>query len=314
MAALGPYYNYSDELKYPSEIPLRRDGDIFSGPGAIEKNVIGVQYYVNAMATGTSVGAVANYSDMAQSPMGLNYFIDTGLQCSNGASMNQYISTIPTGLPGATGAKLKVAVGGNLQGLAPGVLQDTINALNPMPYFNAAIGTGFPKCTLMEAPVGNVNGELKSRFGKPVDKYGTMVPNIWVDPTTEKVYYKTLPPGDGTKYVPSGPQPFVRRWVFDKWISQDEYKWTQEQLKKMGRFYSPSFVPDQNTPPDPPIPAPPTANQIHNLLFGGAGVLDPQRGVEGFAHNRRRSNERLVAGVLSIGLVAGLVALTMMRK
>jgi hypothetical protein len=307
MAALGPYYNYADELKYPSEIPIQRDGDIMSGPGAIEKNVIGVQYYVDAMATGTSVGAVKDYGDMTQAPMGLNYFVDTGLQCSNGAPMNQYISTIPKGLGGAVGAKLRAAVGGPLQGLAPGVLQDTVSALNPMPYFDAATGTGYPKCTLMEAPVGNVDGQLQSRWGKPVDKYGTMVPNVWVDPTKEKVYYKTLPPGDGSKYVPSGPQPFVRRWVFDKWISQDEYNWTQDQLKKMGLFYGPSSVPDQFTPPDPPIPAPPTANQVQESLFGGAGM-------EGFSHNRRRSQERFAAGLLGVGLVAGLIALTLIRK
>ena len=65
MNPLGPYYNYSDELIYPSEIPIRRDGDIMSGPWAIMKNATAVQYYVNAMGTGTSVGATRAYPEMA---------------------------------------------------------------------------------------------------------------------------------------------------------------------------------------------------------------------------------------------------------
>ena len=131
--SLGPYYNYADELKYPSEIPIERNGDVISGPGAIIKNAAGIQYYVNAMGTGTSTGFVTNYSDMAQAPMGLNYFFNTGQQCSNGAPMYQYMSTIPSGIPGPIGQKLKATLGGNLQGLAPGVLQDAFGAMNPIP-------------------------------------------------------------------------------------------------------------------------------------------------------------------------------------
>jgi hypothetical protein len=310
--ALGPYYNYSNELIYPSEIPITRDGDIISGPSAIMKNAVAVQYYVNAMGTGTSVGATRAYPEMAQSPMGLNYFFDTGMTCSNGAAMYQYQSTIPTGMPGAIGKRIAANLGGNLQGLAPGVVQDTMDALNPLPIFNAVMGTGYPKCKLQEAPVGDVNGRLASRFGKPIDKYGTEVPNIWVDPTREKVYYKNLPPGDGSQYVPKGAQPFERRWVFDSWISQDQYKWTQQQLKAMGRLYNRSFIPDQSTPPDPPIPPQPTANQIQAALQD-LGLAN--QAAEGFCgQNRSLSNQQMAGGLLVAGLVIGLLAVRAARN
>jgi hypothetical protein len=295
---------------------IRRDGDIFSGPGQIEKNVVAVQYYMNSIAFGTPVGAVQNYGEMNQAPMGLNYFFDTGMTCSNGAAMYQYQSNIPTGLPGPVGQRIAANLGGNLQGLAPGVVQDTLDALNPVPLFNAVMGTGYPKCKLQEAPVGDVNGKLASRWGKPVDKYGTEVPNIWVNPVAEKVYYKPLPPGDGSKYVPSGPQPFERRWVLDSWMSQDEYKWTQQQLKAMGRLYNRSYIPDQNTPPDPAVPPPPTANEVQAALQDMSTSAEGFCGGSGGGGKVRQTlrNQQWISGMLLAGLVVGLFAVRMAQK
>jgi len=313
IGALGPYYDYSNEMKYPTELGIRRDGDIFSGPGQIEKNVVAVQYYMNSIAFGTPVGAVQNYGEMNQAPMGLNYFFNTGQQCSNGADMYQFMSTIPTGLPGGMGAGLKKSLGANLQGLAPGALQDSFDALNPRPLFKAVMGTGFAKCKLKEHPVGDANGNLKSRFEKPVpnadptgsDNPEITTPNIWVEPVADKVYYKTIPQGDGSKYVPNGPQPHMRRWVFDKWISEDEFNWTQAQLKKMGRLYTSSDIPDQNTPDDPPIPPPPSANEVKAALQA--------RGTEGFRSTSLDSSQ-VGAGVLFAALFAGILLFTAIRK
>lgn len=327
LMALGPYYDYSNELMYPSEMRIKRDGDIYSGPDQIIRNVAGVQYYVDSMAFGTPTKSVmGNGPDFKQSPMGLNYFFNTGQQCSNGADMYQYMSTIPSGLPGDMGKGLRKTLGANLQGLAPGVLQDSFEAMNPVPIFNAAMGTGYPKCKLMEAAVGTVDGQLASRFPKPIynaDPTGSddppiEVPNIWVDPYADKVYYKPVTgrwvndilkgykwvPNDDSVYVPTGNKPHMRRWVFDKWISADEYKWTQKQLKKMGRLYTSNDIPDQNTPPDPPIPRQPTENEKKAEL--------QDSGTEGFAPNLRSS--QVGAGVLFAGLFIGLVAFTSLRK
>jgi hypothetical protein len=96
----------------------------------------------------------------------------------------------------------------------------------------------------------------------------------------------------------------MTRWVFDKWISADEYKWTQKQLKEMGRLYSSSDIPDQNTPPDPPIPQQPTTNEDKAAL--------QDMGTEGFTTNLK--SEQITAGLLFAGLFIGLVAFTAARK
>jgi hypothetical protein len=318
LGALGPYYDFTNELKYPSEFlnnrhGSMRDGDIFSGPGQMEKNVRGLKYYTDSITFGTSVGPTQQRDELKQAPMGLNYFFNTGMQCSNGADMYQYMSTIPTGLPFGLGNGLTKKLGANLQGLAPGVLQDSFDAMNPVPMFNAVMGSGFAKCKLMEAPVGDANGKLKSRFPKPVpnadptgsDNPEITEPNIWVDPKADKVYYKTLPRGDGSVYVASGPQPHMRRWVLDKWISEDEYNWTQSQLKQMGRLYTSKDIPDIRTPNDPEIPVPPTENEIKAALQAKA--------TEGF-RNHRYMNPQFTAGILFATLFLGLVAFTAVRK
>jgi hypothetical protein len=165
----------------------------------------------------------------------------------------------------------------------------------------------------MEAPVGDANGKLKSRFPKPVpnadptgsDNPEITEPNIWVDRKADKVYYKTLPRGNGSVYVPKGPQPHLRRWVFDKWISEDEYNWTQNQLKEMGRLYTSKDIPDISTPNDPEIPVPPTENEIKAAVQAKA--------TEGF-RNHRYINSQFTAGILFATLFLGLVAFTAVRK
>ena len=299
---LGPYYNFADEMKYPSELDIKRDGSVERGSAQIERNVAGIQYYVDAMAYGNPTKSVPGYGRVNyidQQPMGLRYFFNTGQQCSNGADMYQYMTTITQGMPMGMGNGLEKLLGNKLQGLAPGVLQDSFDAMNPLPIFTAAMGTGYPKCKLMEAPVGDANGEIKSRFQKPVfnqnptgaDDPPIMVPNIWVDPATDKAYKKN------GKWV-------LNRWVFDKWITQDEFYWTQSQLKKMGRLYRPGDVPDQNTKPDPRIPPQPSANEQK------ASIQD--KSTEGFSSNLDSS--QVGAGILFAMLFAGLVAFTSLRK
>jgi hypothetical protein len=125
------------------------------------------------------------------------------------------------------------------------------------------------------------------------------------------VYYKPVPPGDGSRYVPKDAQPFERRWVFDSWISQDEYKWTQQQLKAMGLLYDRSFIPDQNTPADPPIPPPPTANEIQAAIQD----LGLAQASEGFCGQKKSlSNQQVVGGLLVAGLVVGLLAVRAARN
>jgi len=213
-ALLGPVYDYSGELKAPSEIGIHAGDGSFDG---INRAAAGVDYYASALGYGQSVGLSKDQDGMNQHPMGVNYFLKVANGgegnggCSNGAAMYAYMNTIPVGIPGQLGDKLAEQMGGiRLQGLAPGIINDAASALNPAPYFEAAVGSGFAACRQMTAPVGDASGALRSRN-----------PNVsrpWIDPSKEKV----TKGADGKWYA--------THWVFDRWISEDEYDKTPKTV------------------------------------------------------------------------------------
>jgi len=161
----GPDYSYADELKTPSEIGVRSGGD----PGAIIDAVSAVNYYTDVIGFGERTGI----NQHGMRPMGLRYFMSTGSTCSNGATMYEYIDTTPKG--NLLGKRIGQAITDMglpaMKGLAPGVLEDARDALNPMPIFNAARGTGYPKCKQVTLQVGDLNGHTRS----PYDSN-----NVWI--------------------------------------------------------------------------------------------------------------------------------------
>jgi hypothetical protein len=113
-------------------------------------------------------------------PLGVNYFINSGLTCSNGATMWEYVQTIPDG--SALGDKVKDALAGvglpALRGMAPGMLEDVKFALNPSPVINAVVGSGYPQCELVRKRVGDNDGQIQNVDGVLlVDPVGIMSSN-----------------------------------------------------------------------------------------------------------------------------------------
>lgn len=154
---LGPQYNPADEMATPADIGVRRGGDLDDVLGAVK----GVIYY------GDMIGFGQNSSSFTAGkpglrPLGVNYFVNSGLTCSNGATMWEYVQTVPTG--GALGDKVKQAMGAmglpQLRGLAPGILEDAEAALNPFPVINAVVGSGYPQCRLVTKRVGDFDGKI----------------------------------------------------------------------------------------------------------------------------------------------------------
>jgi len=199
---LGPYYSYADELATPSEIGVNRDG---SAEGII-RAVSGINYYMDAIGFGEST-LLAKGAGMTQQPLGINYFINTGASCSNGADMYEYISTIPGGIPGRVGEEIQKTLGVNFRGMAPGILEDAVGALNPMPMFRAVTGSGYAQCKKITKPVGDLKGKLRSSYDSN---------NVWVAEPTKQG-------GDG--------RPQQTRWVFDKNVSMSEYDNTPKTEK-----------------------------------------------------------------------------------
>jgi hypothetical protein len=166
---LGPNYSPADEMLPPAAVGVRRGGDLGDVIGAVK----GVIYYGDMMGFGEASSSFTRGMPGLK-PLGVNYFMNTGLQCSNGATMWEYVNTIPTG--GALGQKVKNAIKGvglpQLRGMAPGIMEDAQAALNPFPVINAVVGSGFPQCRLMRLPVGDATGKIQNVDG-----------NLLVDPS-----------------------------------------------------------------------------------------------------------------------------------
>jgi hypothetical protein len=195
-----PTYSYADELKSPHELGIKHDPS-FDG---IMRAVAGINYYADAVGFGEST-KFAKDAGMTQSPLGLRYFVGTGQKCSNGAPMYEYVDTVPKGIGGRVGEEMIKMELPNLRGLGPGIVEDAASALNPAPLINAAVDGGYAKCKQVTLPVGDAEGRLASRY----------------DPT--KPWIK-----DAVTLVNG--KPAQTRWVFDSWISAEEYDATPKSV------------------------------------------------------------------------------------
>lgn len=154
---LGPQYNPADEMLPPASIGVKRGGDLSDVIGAVK----GVIYYGDMMGFGEASSSFTRGMPGLK-PLGVNYFVNSGLICSNGATMWEYVQTIPTG--SALGTKVKQAIAGvglpQLRGMAPGILEDAQSALNPFPVIDAVVGSGYPQCRLVKKQVGDADGKI----------------------------------------------------------------------------------------------------------------------------------------------------------
>jgi hypothetical protein len=151
----GSPYSPVDALPTPKQINVR-DGDTLD---SVIDAVKGVAYYTDSIGFGESTNALS--SGMGLQPLGINYFMNTGQTCSNGATMYQYFQGIPQG--NALGGKIGKAFeeeGIALKGLVPGMMEDVEGALNPEPLLNAMLGSGYPQCRSLTAQVGDLNGRI----------------------------------------------------------------------------------------------------------------------------------------------------------
>lgn len=195
----GPEYSYVDEMPLPNEVGVREGNSLSS----VTDSVKGVAYYTDMIGFGGPSNPLTKSMGKKPYPMGVNYFMRTMTKCSNGADMWVYINGIPQG--NILGKRVSQAMRNlgypPLQGLAPGILEDARDGLNPLPVLNSLFGSGYAKCKQVQLPVGDIFGRLRG-----VDN------QEWVRP---------LFPGD-IKQV--GGKPTQRRWVFDRWMTQAEWQ------------------------------------------------------------------------------------------
>jgi hypothetical protein len=200
----GSPYSPADAMKTPSQIGVK----VGSSMGDVVSAVKGVGFYIDQIGFGAPSTGLTSGMDLK--PLGVNYFIKTGTECSNGATMWTYMQGIPEGDALGKGVKQAMADMGMpaLKGLAPGMLEDAKNGLNPAPLMNSLLGSGYPQCKQVTLQVGDAYGRIKDdTTGEP-----------WIaDPETAKkrgdgLYYQTRWVQDTNS---DGPVDLTR----DEWIA-----------------------------------------------------------------------------------------------
>jgi len=152
----GPEYSYADNIPLPGDIGVRQEASF----GAILDAVGGLNFFVDTIA----FGGPTFFDTHNPQPMGIRYFLNTEQRCSNGATMSEYFDGVTKGdlLGDRVAAGLASAGLPGLKGLAPGMLENARDALDPRPIFSAVTATGYPVCQQVVCPVGDVNGAIQN--------------------------------------------------------------------------------------------------------------------------------------------------------
>lgn len=184
-----PDYDFAANMPTPKSIGVERDDTL----GSVVNAAKGVMYYADMIGFGQSSSPFTR--GMPFRKLGINFFTKTGMTCSNGADMWSYFEGIPKG--DALGKTLQNALEEmeypQLQGLAPGIIEDTKAALNPRPILQAAFGNPYPVCELVTMQVGDDQGNVSDPkdgtqwiYGDVVNNNGVKVQTRWVQKVDRK--------------------------------------------------------------------------------------------------------------------------------
>ena len=152
-----PPYDFTANLPTPAQVGVRKGGSL----GDVASAAQGIIYYTDVIGFGESSNPMTRGKPFSH--LGINFFMKSGLQCTNGADMWTYFKGIPEG--DALGRSVKKAMAEMgmpaLRGLAPGILEDAQAALDINPLLNAAFGSVYPVCEKKTMQVGDEKGQIK---------------------------------------------------------------------------------------------------------------------------------------------------------
>lgn len=153
----GSPYNPASAMKTPPQLGVK----VGSSISDVAQAVKGVGFYTDQIGFGAPSTGLTN--GMPLQPLGVNYFLNTGTICSNGAQMWEYIQGIPEGNALGDGVKKTIEEMGlpALRGLAPGMVEDVKRALDPSPLLQSVFGSGYPQCRLVNLTVGDAYGRIE---------------------------------------------------------------------------------------------------------------------------------------------------------
>jgi hypothetical protein len=285
----GPDYSFADNIPLPGQIGVRQEASI----GAIVDSVAGVNYYVDTIA----FGGPTFFDNHNPQPLGLRNYLNTGMRCSNGATMSEYFDGVTKGdLLGSTvAAALQSAGLPGLKGLAPGMLENARDALDPRPIFSAVTGTGYPVCQQVQCPVGDINGRIQNLNQ-------SAAPYI-IDPV---------------EYV--GGMPYQTRWVLATdstgsgiTVSKDEFAATPKCYNADGSYRD---KPPAGCPPTEPAATPQGGSDKYgNCTVVRQAMLPPTvaAGAEGFSGETDEEMLVRVGAAITVAALGG-VALWALRR
>jgi hypothetical protein len=184
-----PEYDFAGNIFAPDVVGVKSGGSL----GDVINAGKGIAYYSDVIGFGQGHGMT---SGMPFVKLGINFFMKTGLTCSNGADMYTYFEGIPKG--DALGKSLQFTMARMglppLRGIAPGIIEDTKAAMNIKPVLQSAFGNVYPVCKKVTLPVGNdigfttdpVNGDVWIK--DKIDTYinGRPCQIRWVQETDRK--------------------------------------------------------------------------------------------------------------------------------
>ena len=281
----GPTYSYADNIKLPGQIGVRK-GSSF---GAIFDAVGGVNHYMDIIA----FGGPTLFDKQDTRPMGIRYFLNTEMRCSNGATMSEYMDGVTKGdlLGEHVAAGLASAGLPGLKGLAPGMLENARDALDPRPILSAVTATGYPVCQQVVCPVGDTYGSIVNAF-------------------------------DGTEYLADPPDytfgyPTQTRWVQALDEKGDPINVTKGEYAANPKCYNSDGSYKQEPPEGCPDTEPagrytPITNRKHRKYGLCQQVRAPNAGREGFM-GQADGNDYIAVGV-SVALLFGVAVWSALRK
>lgn len=213
---LGSSYSPVDSMKTPPQLGVT----VGDSMGDVINAVKGVAFYTDTIGFGESSSGLT--AGMPLAPLGINYFLNTGQKCSNGATMYNYFEGIPRG--DALGTRIQGVMKDmgmpGLRGLAPGMIEDAKAALNPAPMMNALFGSGYPQCKQVTKQVGDMYGKIR-------------------DPSTGEPWIES----PETAFSGDGGLMYQTRWIQDTDAQGNPINLTKDQWAKQPKSFNPDGTP-----------------------------------------------------------------------
>jgi hypothetical protein len=136
---LGPSYNYSNQIKMPSELGMSSKGNL----GTLTKDISGITEYVGALVSGKSKATKTPF-------LGNKFFLKTGAQCKAKDTSEEvdrfvYINNVPLGNIPFISSGMNGVNFSEFRGLIPGVM-GKLNDFNPFTLMGAFMTGSTPEC------------------------------------------------------------------------------------------------------------------------------------------------------------------------